>query len=107
LESYAYSLRSTLSDEKFKDKIDAAEKKKIEGAVKDALNWLSDHEDAGKDEIAEKQQTLEQICGPIMAKLYQGGGTESGNNSGNFDPSMFAGKSDNNNSSASAPKKGP
>jgi len=102
LESYAYSLRSTLSDEKFKDKIDAAEKKKIEGAVKDTLNWLSDHEDAGKDEIAEKQQALEQICGPIMAKLYQGGGSS---NSGNFDPSMFAGKSDNDYSSS--PKKGP
>jgi len=90
LESYAYSLRSTLSDEKFKDKIDSGDKKKIEDAIKDTLDWLSENEDAGKEELVSKQESLEKICGPIMTKLYQQSSSKGGDDGSGFDPSTFA-----------------
>jgi heat shock protein 1/8 len=37
LESYAYNLRNSLTDEKLADKLDAADKAKLEGAVNDAI----------------------------------------------------------------------
>jgi L1 cell adhesion molecule like protein len=110
LEGYAYSLRSTLSDEKLKDKIDSGDRKKVENAVKETLDWLAENEDAGKEELASKQQSLEELCRPIMSKLYQGDGASGGKGgAGEFDPSMFASgaNSASSNSASSNSKKGP
>jgi len=74
LESYAYNMRNTLNDQKFKDKIDSADRDKIDQALKDALKWMEQNENAGKDEFESKQKELEGICNPIVTKLYQGAG---------------------------------
>jgi len=78
LESYCYNMRNTLNDQKFKDKIDNADREKIDQALKDTLKWIESNEHAGKDEFEAKQKELEGVCNPIVTKLYQGGGGPGG-----------------------------
>jgi len=74
LESYIYNMRNTLSDAKFKDKLESNDRDKIDQALKDALKWLESNDAAGKDEFEAKQKELEGVCNPIITKLYQGAG---------------------------------
>jgi len=95
LESYAFSLRSTLQDEKVAGKIEKDDKDKLEKLVKSTIDWISEHENADKDEYESKRSELESQAGPIISKLYQGGGGPGGGGPGGmpggFDPSQFGG----------------
>ena len=62
LESYAYNLRNSLTDEKLADKFDAADKTKLETAVNDAIKWLDASQEGSKEEYEEKQKELEAIA---------------------------------------------
>merc|ERR1712243_271590 len=73
LESYCFNMKSTLDDEKLKDKISEDERKSIISKCDDALSWLDSNRLAEKDEFADKQKEVEAVCNPIIAKLYQGG----------------------------------
>jgi len=74
LESYAYSMKQTMDDEKVKDKIDAGDKAKIVAKVDEIIKWLDGNLAAEKDEFEEKKKELEAVCNPIMMKFYQGAG---------------------------------
>ena len=74
LESYAYSLRNSLNDEKIKDKFSSEDSAKLNGAIDEAIQWLDAHHDASKEEFDAHHKTLESIANPIMTKLYQGAG---------------------------------
>jgi L1 cell adhesion molecule like protein len=74
LESYAYSLRNTLSDEKVGDKLDAADKEKLNKAITEAVEWLDNNTTATKDEFESQQKELEGVANPIMMKFYQSQG---------------------------------
>jgi len=74
LESYAYSLRNTLTDEKIKDKFTADDSAKLNDAIDEAIKWLDSHHDAKKEEFDAEHKKLEGIANPIMTKLYQQGG---------------------------------
>jgi L1 cell adhesion molecule like protein len=74
LESYAYSMRQTMDDEKIKDKIDADDRKKITSKVDEIIKWLDGNLSAEKEEFEEKKKELESVCNPIMMKFYQAGG---------------------------------
>jgi len=78
LESYAYSMRQTMDDEKIKDKIDAGDRKKITSKVDEIIKWLDGNLSAEKDEFEEKRKELESVCNPIMTKFYQSGGMPGG-----------------------------
>merc|ERR1712126_645066 len=73
LESYCFNMKSTLEDEKLKDKISEDERKSIVSKCDDALSWLDSNQLADKDEFTDKQKEVEAVCNPIIAKLYQGG----------------------------------
>jgi len=93
LENYAYNIRNAIRDEKLADKIEAGDKTTIEHAVDDALNWLENIAGtAEKDDIEKKQRELENICNPIIAKVYQqaGGGAAPGG-AGGFPGGGFPG----------------
>ncbi|KAK1357288.1 hypothetical protein POM88_050544 [Heracleum sosnowskyi] len=49
------------------------DKKKIEDAVEQAIQWLDGNQLAEVDEFEDKMKELEGICNPIIAKMYQGG----------------------------------
>merc|ERR1719230_393145 len=59
LENYAYSLKNTMSDEKFKDKLEADDKETLEKACDEAISWLDANQTAEKDEFEDKQKELE------------------------------------------------
>jgi len=72
LENYAFSLKNTLRDEKFQDKFDPEDKKKLEAAIYDVVKYLDTHKDEEKEAYESKQKELESVAMPIMTKLYQG-----------------------------------
>ncbi|EMD38325.1 hypothetical protein CERSUDRAFT_93855 [Gelatoporia subvermispora B] len=74
LESYAYNLRNSLTDDKLKDKFDAADKSKLESTVNEVISWLDASQEASKEEYEERQKELEAVANPIMQKLYAGAG---------------------------------
>jgi heat shock protein 1/8 len=74
LESYAYSLRNTLSDPKVDEKIEAEDKKTLEAEINKIVEWLDDSQQASREEYEEKQKELEAVANPIMMKFYGAGG---------------------------------
>jgi L1 cell adhesion molecule like protein len=74
LESYAYSLRNTLSDSKVDEKLDAADKEKLRTEIDKIVNWLDENQQASKEEYEEHQKELEAVANPIMMKFYGAGG---------------------------------
>jgi heat shock protein 1/8 len=71
LENYVYSMRNSLEDEKFKDKLDPEDKTKIDEMVAGTVSWLEQHHNATKEEYEEKQKDVEKTCNPIITRLYQ------------------------------------
>ncbi|KAL1916427.1 uncharacterized protein VTP21DRAFT_5618 [Calcarisporiella thermophila] len=78
LESYAYSLRNNLQDEKIKGKIPDQDRTKLEKAIEDTIHWLDGNQEAERDEFEDKQKELEKIANPIMTRMYSGGGAAPG-----------------------------
>ncbi|XP_071742175.1 heat shock 70 kDa protein-like [Rutidosis leptorrhynchoides] len=74
LENYAYNMRNTVRDEKFASKLGADEKRSIEKAVDEGLEWLEKNQLAEVDELEDKLKELEGVCNPIISKMYQGAG---------------------------------
>merc|ERR1712137_311480 len=74
LESYAYSLRNTLSDSKVDEKLDAGDKEKLKAEIDKTVTWLDDNQTATKDEYESQQKELEGVANPIMMKFYGAGG---------------------------------
>merc|ERR1712072_1106459 len=60
------NMKSTIEDEKFKDKINDSDK--------ETIKWLDANQLAEVDEFQDKQKEVEGICSPIISKLYQQAG---------------------------------
>ncbi|KAJ4778277.1 heat shock protein 70 [Rhynchospora pubera] len=88
LETYVYNIKNTVTDkDKLADKLEREEKEKIEEAVKEALEWLDDNQNAEKEDYEDKLKEVEAVCNPIMSSVYQRsggapGGAESSNDDG-------------------------
>jgi heat shock protein 5 len=81
LEGYCYNLKNTLEDEEkgIADKISEEDKETLEEAIKEALEWLDDNQEAEKEDYEEKQKELEGVANPIIQAVYQAeGGGEGG-----------------------------
>eukprot|EP00958_Prasinococcus_capsulatus_P018795 scaffold2236_cov385-Prasinococcus_capsulatus_cf.AAC.15 len=74
LENYAYNMRNTLGDDKLGGKLPADDKKVLEDAVKEALDWLEANQLAEVEEFEHKLKELEQKCNPVISKAYSAGG---------------------------------
>ncbi|MBA0582594.1 hypothetical protein Gorai_024733, partial [Gossypium raimondii] len=53
-ENYTYNMRNTIKDDKTSSKLSAADKKKIEDAVEEAIQWLDGNQLAEADEFEDK-----------------------------------------------------
>merc|ERR1712007_83667 len=71
LESYCFNMKSTMNDEKLKDKISEDEKRVICSKCDEAVKWLDNNQLAEVDEFQDKQKEVEAVCNPIITKLYQ------------------------------------
>jgi len=78
LESYAYSLKNTLTDPKVGEKIDASEKEKLQAEIDKTVSWIDENQTATKDEYESQQKELEGVANPIMMKFYGAGGEGGG-----------------------------
>jgi len=73
LESYCFNMKTTLDDEKVKDKISEDDRKAINDKCDEAIKWLDANQLAEVEEFNEKQKEVEGVCNPIITKLYAGG----------------------------------
>jgi len=73
LESYCFNMKSTLDDEKLKEKISSTDRKVINDKCDEAIKWLDSNQTGETEEFSDKQKDLESVCNPIISKLYQGG----------------------------------
>ncbi|XP_071906132.1 luminal-binding protein 4-like [Coffea arabica] len=72
LESYIYNMKSNIrDDDKLAAKIDSDDKESIETALKDALEWLDENQNAEKVDYDEKMAELETVFNPIIRRAYE------------------------------------
>jgi len=74
LESYAYTLRNTIQDEKIASILDSGDKDKLNKAIDDTIEWLDHNQEATKEEYESRRKELEGVANPIMTKMYQQAG---------------------------------
>jgi heat shock protein 5 len=72
LEGYLHSLTTTMEDSA--DKLDEEDKEKLKEAVDEAKEWIMSNDDAGVDDLKEKQKEVEAVASPIIQKMYGAGG---------------------------------
>ena len=73
LESYAYNMRSTMEDDKVKDKVSESKRQTVVDKCKEVIDWLDKNQAAEKEEFEHQQKELEKVCTPVVTKLYQAG----------------------------------
>ena len=78
LESYAFTMKSTMEDDKVKDKVSEEDRQTVIDKCKEAIDWLDKNQTAEKEEFEHQQKELEKVCMPIVTKLYQAGGAPPG-----------------------------
>merc|ERR1719415_259644 len=71
LESYCFNMKSTVEDEKFKDKISDSDKETITKKCDETIKWLDANQLAEVDEFQDQQKAVEGVCNPIITKLNQ------------------------------------
>jgi len=74
LESYCFNMKSTIDDEKVKDKISEDDRKVIIDACESAIKWLDANQLADKEEYDHKLKEVEKICSPVITKMYGAAG---------------------------------
>jgi len=74
LESYCFNMKTTLDDEKVKDKIGEDDKKTILDKCDETIKWLDANQLAEVEEFNDKQKEVEGICNPIITKMYAAAG---------------------------------
>jgi endoplasmic reticulum chaperone BiP len=76
LESYCYQLKNTIDDEEKPLDISEEDREALDEAIKEALEWLDDNQEAEKEDYDVKQKELEAVANPIISAAYQAGPTE-------------------------------
>jgi len=85
LENYSYSVRSSLKDEKLKDKFSESEKQTLESTCESALKWIESNSEADAEEFNRKQKEIEEVFNPIISRVYQQGqGQDQGQPQGEY-----------------------
>ena len=78
-ENYIYQMKSSVEDkDKLAEKLSDEDKSTIKDALTDAQDWLNANQDAEKDDFEDKLKELQSTCDPIVAKVYQSQGGQSG-----------------------------
>ena len=84
LDQYIYTMKQTIDDrDKLADKLESDDKSSIRDALDEASNWLRSHEEDGtKEEFEQQLKSVQKVCDPIIAKVYQKfGGNQGGKSS--------------------------
>ena len=65
LESYAFNMKSTMEDDKVKDKITEQECEEVISKCKEVIDWIDKNQTAEKEEFDAQQKDLERICAKL------------------------------------------
>ncbi|EMG46115.1 Heat shock protein SSA3 [Candida maltosa Xu316] len=84
LESYAYSLKNTISDGELKDKIAADDKEKLSKTIDETISWLDASQAASTEEYEDRRKELESVANPIISSAYGAAGGAPGGAAGGF-----------------------
>merc|ERR1719393_724462 len=76
-EAYVFSLRHTLEEKGFQEKLPAEDYEALKAATDEALSWLEENQSADKDEVDARRKELEEVAFPILQKANQAA-TEAG-----------------------------
>jgi len=72
LETYCFSMKSTIDDDRVRNKISRDDVNSIRNACDDAVKWLDANQEALKEEYEQRQKEVEKICSPIITTMYGG-----------------------------------
>ena len=78
LQSYAYNVKSSLSDVTLSEKFESEDKAMIEQKVGEVIQWLEGNPDAQTEALEGKKQELESVVNSIMTKVYQSSAPKEG-----------------------------
>jgi len=76
LENYLFQLQSTVKatgDDGSATTFSAADVDRVQGVVRDAMQWLDAHDTATKAEFEEKQREVEAAVGPVLSRASGSG----------------------------------
>lgn len=76
LESFAYQVKDAVQDNKVTEKLGDEDIATVEAKAGEVIEWLDHNQMAEKDEFEHQKQELQQVVGPIMAKVHQQGGAQ-------------------------------
>ncbi|ELR12960.1 DnaK family protein [Acanthamoeba castellanii str. Neff] len=74
LESYIYQVRNFVQREETTAALEAQDRQELEEVIRDSLEWLDDHPEADRGDYEEKRQEVEQVLGPILARVHNANG---------------------------------
>lgn len=74
LESYLYNLKTTLGDEKIKDKFSEEDTETLTTMIDNNMEWLDNHQTEDAEVYESKIKECEGVANPIMTKMYQEAG---------------------------------
>jgi len=75
LENFAFTMKNSVNSGELKDKINPDERNTIVKACEDTISWLEHNQTAEKEEFDHKKKELEELCHPVMKKMYETGGS--------------------------------
>lgn len=75
LESYIFGCKQAVDDAP-SDRVSDSDKQTVRDKCSATMSWLDANNLAEKDEFEHKLKELQQVCGPIMAKMHGAGGAE-------------------------------
>jgi len=81
LENYCFTMKSTTSEESFKQKVAADQAATVTAKVEETLQWLdsvAEDSNVTKETYEAKLKELEAVCNPVMMAFYQQGGAPTG-----------------------------
>jgi L1 cell adhesion molecule like protein len=81
-EAYVFSLRHTLEEKGFQDKLPAEDYEALKAATAEALEWLEENQSADKGEVDARRKELEEVAFPILQKANQAAGAAEGSEAG-------------------------
>ena len=82
LESYVYQVKSSIEDDKLKEKIGEDNLKNIRESVDDIIKWFDEDNNYEKEDYDNKMKELQNLFNPVMGQMYNQddkGGMESEN----------------------------
>jgi len=76
LESYCFSMKQTIEDDKVMEKIPETDRKAVDDKCNETIRWMDTHQQAAKEEFDQMLKKMEALCRPVVTKMY-GGGSDS------------------------------